>query len=317
MKIARISFLALLFFVACNKSIEENEVEIYHDIQIDIIPDYQRGNVILVTSSPEQIDRGIVLTYVLPDKFNSSDHETPGKIESEKVKWFPLSTGSHKDTLFVYQYLFSQGKDTIVIASSHIDRVSESFDIGLLARPLDLEDEKVKVKINFYYKPFILDLKGAFYPNALDSSKDSSIAFFQNSINNTSKSKRWPLAYEYYSDFIELDPDSTMSKVSISYNIPKNMNFHKYYNTYENNKADSIMLKGLKNMEANKTLKKDDFKLKKRQYDTIHIIILSFASATLFMIFLIKVLKFRIRIQNKKTFSNQRVGSKNSNFDDI
>jgi len=312
MKIARISLLALLFFVACNKSIEKNEIKKSHDLQIDIIPDYQYGNVILVTSSPEEMKKDVMLTYVLPNKFNSSDRKT-----ADKIYWFPLSAGSHKDTLFGYQYLFSESKDTIVIASSHTDRVSESFDIGLLARPLGSGDGKVKVKINFYYKPFILDLKGAFYSNALDTSKDSSIAFFQNSINNKNKSKRWPLAYQYYSDFIELGPDSTMSKVSISYNIPENMNFHKYYNTYENNKTDSIILKGLKNMEANKTLKKDDFKSKKRQYDTIHIVILSFASVTLFMIFLIKVLRFRKRIQNKKTFSNPRLDNENSNFDNI
>ena len=298
MKITKTLFLSTLILVSCSKDSGATRVEKSYDLQIDIIPDYQRGNVTLITSSPKNINNEIRLTYILPDKFNSTNPET-----ADKIIWFPLPVRSHKDTLFGYQYLFSESKDTIVIASSHLDRDSESFDIGLLTR--SSIDEKVKLKVNFYYKPFILNLNGIFNQNALDTS--NSIVLFKDSINKRSRTKKWSLAHEYYSNFIELDPDSTMSKISISYNIPNNMTFYKYAAIYGDNKRDSSNLKALESMELNKTLRQGNFDSKKRQYDSVHIIILSLASGTFFIMFLIQIFKFWKRGHRKKSFSSSSI----------
>ena len=217
------------------------------------------------------------------------------------------------DSFIWYEYLFKEQKDTIVIASSdlfkrrgemvnHRATDFESFYMYLSAKHLVPSNQKINLNINFYYKPFISDLKGVFYPNSANGGVDSTI-LFQKSIIRRIEKQRWPLADRYYSDFIELDLDATMSTVHISYNIPRNMTFYKYYATYEDNKSDSILLKGLENKEVNKTLKKGDFNSKKRQYDSVHIIILSFASVTLFAIFLIELFKFWKRGYRKKNFS--------------
>ena len=61
MKITKFLFLIILFFAACNEVSEEDKVKKSYDLQIDIIPDYQRGNVTLITRSSENMNNSIVL----------------------------------------------------------------------------------------------------------------------------------------------------------------------------------------------------------------------------------------------------------------
>ena len=113
MKITKTLFLSTLILFSCSKDRGEARVEKSYDLQIDIVPDYQSGNVTLITSSPENINNEIRLTYILPDKFNSTNPET-----ADKIVWFPLQVGSHKDTLFGYQYLFSKSKSSFSNSTS-------------------------------------------------------------------------------------------------------------------------------------------------------------------------------------------------------
>ncbi len=263
MKIIKARYLVVVHLLSLLFPIDKYESK----INISIIPNYyNHKDIALILTPDKNTSAPIIITCLVPDIFNITDQKSYDLYLdslSNKITFELFS--AHDKNYFAYQYVFEDAVDTLILYSESVNEYIDSLDINILGRYKNDEYDKINFNINFFDKP-VTEINVKFFPDALEND-------FMNLFKNKEEIQNGSLV----TDNFTIPTDSSMSKISLSYNL---MNDITYDLDLKQSKHIELFSNGIR------------FMGQKEKFEFAHVIILSAMCLIFFILSLIALIKF-------------------------